>query len=52
MGIPRTTLLHHLAILRKADLISVHVYYSAYHTYVVRDEHLGEVSRLLEQFLG
>ncbi len=52
MGIPRTTLLHHLAILRKADLISVQVHDSAYHTYVVRDEHLGEVSRLLEQFLG
>jgi DNA-binding transcriptional ArsR family regulator len=52
MGIPRTTLLHHLGILRKADLIAVQVHDSAYHTYVVRDEHLGDVSRLLEQFLG
>jgi DNA-binding transcriptional ArsR family regulator len=52
MGIPRTTLLHHLAILRKADLVAVQVHDSAYHTYVVRDEHLGEVSRLLEQFLA
>jgi DNA-binding transcriptional ArsR family regulator len=51
MGIPRTTLLHHLAILRKADLIAVQVHDSAYHTYVVRDEHLGDISRLLEQFL-
>jgi DNA-binding transcriptional ArsR family regulator len=52
MGIPRTTLLHHLAILRKADLVAVQVHDSAYHTYIVRDEHLGDVSRLLEQFLG
>lgn len=51
MGIPRTTLLHHLGVLRKADLIAVQVHDSAYHTYVVRDEHLGDVSRLLEQFL-
>ena len=51
MGIPRTTLLHHLRILRAADLIAVQVHDSAYHTYIVRDEHLGDVSRLLEQFL-
>jgi len=52
MGIPRTTLLHHLGILRKADLVAVQVHDSAYHTYVVRDEHLADVSRLLEEFLG
>jgi DNA-binding transcriptional ArsR family regulator len=52
MGMPRTTLVHHLGILRRADLIGVQVHDSAYHTYVVRDEHLGDVSRLLEQFLG
>src|SRR5262245_2599831 len=51
MAIPRTTLLHHLRILRRADLIGVQVHDSAYHTYVVRDERLGDVSRLLEQFL-
>ena len=52
MSIPRTTLLHHLRILRAADLIAVQVHDSAYHTYIVRDEHLGDVSRLLEEFLG
>ncbi|HEX5015223.1 MAG TPA: metalloregulator ArsR/SmtB family transcription factor [Candidatus Limnocylindrales bacterium] len=51
MGIPRTTLLHHLRILRSADLIAVQVHDSAYHTFIVRDERLGDVSRLLEQFL-
>ena len=52
MGIPRTTLLHHLRILRTADLIAVQVHDSAYHTFIVRDEHLGDVSRLLEEFLA
>jgi DNA-binding transcriptional ArsR family regulator len=52
MGIPRTTLLHHLRILRLADLISVQVHDSAYHQYRVRDEHFGEVARLLEDYLG
>jgi DNA-binding transcriptional ArsR family regulator len=52
MSVPRTTLLHHLRILRAADLIAVQVHDSAYHTYMVRDEHLGDVSRLLEEFLG
>ena len=52
LGMPRTTLLHHLAILRRADLVAIQVHDSAYHTYVVRDEHLADVSRLLEQFLG
>ena len=52
MGIPRTTLLHHLRILREADLISVQVHDSAYHQYRVRDEHFGEIERLLEDYLG
>jgi len=52
MGIPRTTLLHHLRILRLADLIAVQVHDSAYHQYRVRDEHFGEVARLLEDYLG
>ncbi len=52
MGIPRTSLLHHLRILRTADLISVQVHDSAYHQYRVRDEHFGEVARLLEDYLG
>jgi len=52
LGMPRTTLLHHLSILRRAGLIAVQVHDSAYHTFVVRDEHLGDVSRLLEEFLG
>ncbi len=52
MGIPRTSLLHHLRILRQADLISVQVHDSAYHQYRVRDEHFGEVARLLEDYLG
>ena len=41
-----------LRILRRADLIGVQVHDSAYHTFVVRDEQLGDVSRLLEQFLA
>jgi DNA-binding transcriptional ArsR family regulator len=52
MGIPRTTLLHHLRILRNAELIAVQVHDSAYHQYHVRDEHFGEVERLLEQYLA
>ena len=40
---PRTTLLHHLRILRDADLIAVQVHDSAYHQYHVRDEHYGEI---------
>ena len=52
MGIPRTSLLHHLRILRDADLIAVQVHDSAYHQYHVRDEHFGEVERLLEDYLG
>jgi DNA-binding transcriptional ArsR family regulator len=52
MGMPRTTLLHHLRILRDADLIAVHVHDSAYHQYRVRDEHFGEIERLLETYLG
>jgi DNA-binding transcriptional ArsR family regulator len=52
MGIPRTSLLHHLRILRDADLIAVHVHDAAYHQYHVRDEHFGEIERLLEAYLG
>ena len=52
MKIPRTTLLHHLRILREADLIAVQVHDSAYHQYHVRDEHFGEIERLLEAYLG
>jgi len=52
MGIPRTSLLHHLRILRDADLIAVNVHDSAYHQYHVRDEHFGEIERLLEDYLG
>jgi DNA-binding transcriptional ArsR family regulator len=51
MGIPRTTLLHHLRILRDADLIAVQVHDSAYHQYHVRDEHFGEIERMLEAYL-
>jgi len=49
---PRTTLLHHLRILREAELIPVSVHDSAYHQYHVRDEHFGEIERLLEDDLG
>jgi DNA-binding transcriptional ArsR family regulator len=52
LGMPRTTLLHHLRILREADLIAVQVHDSAYHQYHVRDEHFGEIERLLEDYLG
>lgn len=52
MGIPRTSLLHHLRILRDADLIAVQVHDSAYHQFHVRDELFGEVERLLEAYLG
>jgi DNA-binding transcriptional ArsR family regulator len=52
MGIPRTSLLHHLRILREADLIAVQVHDTAYHQYHVRDEHFGEIERLLEDYLG
>ncbi len=52
MGIPRTSLLHHLRILRDADLIAVSVHDSAYHQYHVRDEHFGEIERLLEDYLA
>ena len=52
MGIPRTSLLHHLRILREADLIAVQVHDTAYHQYHVRDEHFGEIERLLESYLG
>ena len=52
MGMPRTTLLHHLRILREADLIAVQVHDSAYHQYHVRDEHFGEIERLLGTYLG
>jgi DNA-binding transcriptional ArsR family regulator len=51
LGIPRTTLLHHLRILRLAGLIAVRVNDSAYHQYHVRDEHFGEIERLLEDYL-
>jgi DNA-binding transcriptional ArsR family regulator len=51
MGIPRTTLLHHLNLLRRAGLIAVNVHDSAYHTYTVRDERLGDIGRLLEGYL-
>ena len=52
MGIPRTTLLHHLRILLQADLIAVQVHDSAYHQFTIRDEHFGDVERLLIDFLG
>jgi DNA-binding transcriptional ArsR family regulator len=52
MGIPRTSLLHHLRILRDADLISVRVNDTNYHQYHVRDEHFGEIERLLADYLG
>ena len=52
MRIPRTTLLHHLRILRSAELISVKVNDANYHQYHVRDEHFGEIERLLEDYLG
>jgi len=52
MAIPRTTLLHHLRILRAADLIAVRVNDANYHEYEVRDEHFGELERLLEDYLG
>lgn len=52
MGMPGTRLLHHLRILRDADLIAVHVHDSAYHRYHVRDEQSGEIERLLETDLG
>jgi DNA-binding transcriptional ArsR family regulator len=51
LGMPRTTLLHHLSILRQANLIGLQVHDSAYHTYVVRDEHLGDLGRMLADFL-
>jgi DNA-binding transcriptional ArsR family regulator len=51
LGMPRTTLLHHLAQLREANLIGLQVHDSAYHTYVVRDEHLGDLGRLLADYL-
>jgi DNA-binding transcriptional ArsR family regulator len=51
MRIPRTTLLHHLRILRVADLIAVKVNDANYHQYHVRDEHFGEIERLLEDYL-
>jgi DNA-binding transcriptional ArsR family regulator len=49
---PRTTLLHHLRILRDADLIAVRVNDANYHQYHVRDEHFGEIERMLEAYLG
>ncbi|HET7031009.1 MAG TPA: metalloregulator ArsR/SmtB family transcription factor [Candidatus Limnocylindrales bacterium] len=52
MRMPRTTLLHHLRILRAADLIAVKVNDANYHQYHVRDEHFGEIERLLEDYLG
>jgi DNA-binding transcriptional ArsR family regulator len=52
MRIPRTSLLHHLRILREADLISVTVNDANYHQYHVRDEHFGEIERLLGDYLG
>ncbi len=52
MRIPRTSLLHHLRILREADLIAVKVNDANYHQYHVRDEHFGEIERLLEDYLG
>jgi DNA-binding transcriptional ArsR family regulator len=52
LGMPRTSLLHHLSILRRAGLVAVNIHDSAYHAYEVRDEHLGDISRLLEQFLA
>ena len=52
MGIPRTSLLHHLRILREANLIAVQVHDTAYHQYHVRDEHFGEIERLLGDYLG
>jgi DNA-binding transcriptional ArsR family regulator len=52
LGMPRTTLLHHLRILRDADLIAVQVHDAAYHQYHVRDEHFGEIERLLGDYLG
>jgi DNA-binding transcriptional ArsR family regulator len=51
MAMPRTTLLHHLRILRTADLISVRVNDANYHQYHVRDEYFGEFERLLEEYL-
>jgi hypothetical protein len=51
-GIPRTTLLHHRSLLRRAGLIAVNFHDSAYHTYTVRDERLGDIGRLLEACLG
>lgn len=51
LGMPRTTLLHHLSLLRRANLIGLQVHDSAYHTYVLRDEHLDDVTRLLAQYL-
>jgi len=48
---PRTTLVHHLSQLRQANLIGLRVHDSAYHTYVVRDEHLGDIGRLLAEYL-
>jgi DNA-binding transcriptional ArsR family regulator len=51
LAMPRTTLLHHLSLLRQANLIGLQVHDSAYHTYVVRDEHLGDVGRLLADYL-
>jgi len=51
MGIPRTSLLHHLRILRDADLIAVRVNDADYHQYHVRDEHFGEIERLLGEYL-
>ena len=52
MGIPRTTLLHHLRSLREAQLIAVRVNDAHYHQYHVRDEHFGEIERLLSDYLG
>ncbi len=52
LGMPRTTLLHHLRILRDADLIAVQVHDAAYHQYHVRDEHFGEIERLLGDYLA
>jgi DNA-binding transcriptional ArsR family regulator len=52
LGMPRTTLLHHLRILRDADLIAVRVNDANYHQYHVRDEHFGEIERMLEAYLG
>jgi DNA-binding transcriptional ArsR family regulator len=51
LAMPRTTLLHHLAQLRQANLIGLRIHDSAYHTYVVRDEHLGDIGRLLGEYL-